>query len=218
MYSKLDSSKTTYKSSRHKSSRHKSSRHKSSRHKSNNKSNNDIFNISVICQFKNNITNLKLWLDHYIWQGIDHFYLVNTDEINNDAILEIINNYDNITYQKFSKLTSRLENYRIVYDKYKIYENTKWLISSDLDEFWYSKKSLKNELKNNNKYIIYSNYLMFGSNNLNTQPADIRSSIITRIPSFDYDKKWIIRAEKIKSKYIKIHNITSDRIKNDRIK
>ena len=147
------------------------------------KSNSTKSNISVICLFNNdndNIINLKVWLDHYIWQGIDHFYLIDNGYTDKNDILDIISN-NLITYDKLDrKLDRKIDYYRFIYDKYKLNKNTKWLIGADLDEFWYSKKSLKNELLNSHRDVIYSNYLIFGNNNINKHPTDIRLDNIKR--------------------------------------
>jgi len=34
------------------------------------------YNVSVIAIFKNETMNLKMWLEHYLWQGVDHFFLI----------------------------------------------------------------------------------------------------------------------------------------------
>jgi hypothetical protein len=34
--------------------------------------------LSILAIMKNEAMNLKLWIDHYIYQGVDHFYLIDT--------------------------------------------------------------------------------------------------------------------------------------------
>ena len=39
--------------------------------------------VSVLAIFKNEGMNIKEWIEHYIWQGIEHFYLINNDSTDN---------------------------------------------------------------------------------------------------------------------------------------
>ena len=55
--------------------------------------------LSVMAIFKNETMNLKLWIEHYLWQGVEHFYLI--DNGSNDNPLSILQEYiDNgiVTY------------------------------------------------------------------------------------------------------------------------
>ena len=178
-------------------------------------------NISVICVFKNDIINLKLWLDHYIWQGVDHFYLIDNGCESINEILNIISSYNNtnsnlITLDRTSDILLNEDNninyIRYIYDKYNLRKTTKWLIGADLDEFWYSKKSLKYELKYSHRDVIYTNYLMFGNNDIQlSHPDDIRQSNINRLPLFSKNQKWILKTKKFKSKNIKINYILTNK-------
>ena len=44
-----------------------------------------MYYLSILAQFKNETMNLKLWLDHHLWQGVQHFFL-----IDNSIFLSII--------------------------------------------------------------------------------------------------------------------------------
>jgi hypothetical protein len=163
-------------------------------------------NISIITVFKNNIINLKLWLDHYIWQGVDHFYLINNGYEYTNEIFDIISNYNNlITYDTIENNDNEYC-YKNIYNKYKLNENTKWLISANLDDFWYSKKLLINKLKHSNTDIIYSNYLLF-DNKYIEYSNDIRINNIKRLSNYSDKKKWIIKTKKFNSDDIKVYNI-----------
>ena len=44
-----------------------------------------MYLLSVLCMFKNESTIIKEWIQHYISEGIDHFYLIDngsTDDYN----------------------------------------------------------------------------------------------------------------------------------------
>jgi hypothetical protein len=178
-----------------------------------------LYNISVLAIFKNETMNLKVWLDHYIWQGVDHFYLI--DNNSSDNPLKILNNYKSmITYERLDEPYKQVRHYRYMYKKYDIKHRTKWLIMADLDEFWYSpnpSSNLKIELSKCHKYIIYANWFMFGSSGLINHPDDIRTAIINREPDLHLNTKWIIRAKKIKGRYINQHKIRNNIVKDRKI-
>ena len=59
------------------------------------KNNNNVINImfhtSCLSIFKNETMNLKLWIEHYLWQGIEHFYLIDNGSDDNPlSILHIL--------------------------------------------------------------------------------------------------------------------------------
>ena len=106
----------------------------------------------------------------------------------------------------------QLEYYKYVYDNENLKENTKWLIITDLDEFWYTPKdNIKTNLSNYMKYdIIYSNWRMFGSDGLIEQPKDIRISITHREEKIHSHTKYIIQTKNINSNDINIHTVKSN--------
>jgi hypothetical protein len=111
--------------------------------------------LSNLVIMKNESMNLKIWIDHYIWQGVNHLYII--DNKSDDGSIEIIegliNNGYPITLYKLFEKHKQLEHYIYVYDKEKLQEKTKWLIIADLDEFFYCNNSkISNELKNFEKY------------------------------------------------------------------
>ena len=55
---------------------------------------------------KNEAMNLKIWIDHYIWQGVNHIYIIdnNSDDGSIKIIEDLINNGYPITlYKLFEK-------------------------------------------------------------------------------------------------------------------
>jgi len=162
--------------------------------------------LSVIAIFKNETMNLKVWLDHYLWQGVDHFYLI--DNGSSDNPLNILDSYIKdglVTYRFKPKRFAQEEHYN---EMYKIIKS-KWVMVVDLDEFVYSpwntiSNVLNNELKDYN--LIYMNWIMFGSNDLIDHPNDIRTAITKRKSieeslcntSFNY-LKYICKKENILS-------------------
>ena len=182
-----------------------------------------MFYLSILSIFKNESFNMKVWLDHYIWQGVEHFYLI--DNGSTDNCLEILQPYIDkglVSYFYMPQKHMQLELIVNVYDELNLSENTEWLCICDLDEFFYGTAlSLKEQLQEFPEKIIYSNWLMFGTSNLINHPEDIRLSNIHREPTHSHLTKYIFRPKNVKSEMIWIHDIDgleeSARCENDLI-
>lgn len=161
--------------------------------------------LSTIAIFKNEADILDEWIRHHLWQGVEHFYLINNNS--SDHYLDILQPYLNskiITlYNLFGKYR-QVEYYNIVFQK--IYQDTVWLMVIDLDEFYYcTSKPLQYYIKYNiDKKInhIINVWKIFGSSGYIQQPKNIRDSFIHRVPNpYDlYHKnsnchKYIIKTE-----------------------
>jgi hypothetical protein len=143
---------------------------------------------------------METWIEHYRWQGIEHFYLIDNDS--NDKPLEILQKYIDIglvSYYFCPEKQSQVQHYKNIYNTANIKNKTKWLIITDIDEFWYSKNDkLINIIDNYNNYdIIYANWLMFGRCNSILHPIDIRLNSIYREPNLHILTKYIIKTDNI---------------------
>jgi hypothetical protein len=156
-----------------------------------------MYYLSVLAQFKNETSNLKLWLNHHIWQGVQHFYLI--DNGSTDNPLTILAPYIKkgfVTYFYRPKLYSQIENYRKIFAKH-IWFKSFWVAVIDLDEFLYGvDQRLVKKLRHLHYYnIIYCNWFVYGTSGCIDQPADIRKSNIHRMPNIDpINTKYIIKS------------------------
>jgi hypothetical protein len=181
--------------------------------------------LSVLAQMKNETINLKIWINHYLWQGVDKIYLI--DNGSTDEPLKILQPYiDNgiLVYISLPEKYKQLEHYKKVIQDEDIINKTEWLIICDLDEFFYGyPNKLIDTINEYKEYdIIYSNWLMFGSDGLIDHPDDIRKSIVWRDKNFHELTKYIVKPNKIKNFddiYIhKINNMDNSIIVNDKIR
>jgi glycosyltransferase involved in cell wall biosynthesis len=167
--------------------------------------------LSVLAIFKNETDNLKVWIDHYLWQGVEHFYLI--DNGSTDNPLEILQDYIDkgiVSYYYKEEKHKQAEHYRWVFDTENLKNNTYWLIVCDMDEFFYGvDHKLTTKLKTLECFnVIYANWHMFGSDNLTKQPSDIRTNIIHRKPELDKNTKYIFKTASVKnSSMIWIHGL-----------
>jgi hypothetical protein len=160
------------------------------------------YKLCVMAIFKNETMNLKLWLDHYLWQGVEHFYLI--DNGSTDNPLNILNEYIQkgvVTYHFREEKYKQAEHYRYVFDYEKLKEKTKWLCICDLDEFIFGiEKILSKALNDFNNYdVIYTNSFFYGSDNLIEHPKDIRTAIVYRESDIINGIKYIFKPNKINS-------------------
>jgi len=169
-----------------------------------------MYYLSLLSQFKNETMNLKNWLDHYLWQGVQHFYLI--DNGSTDNPLNILQGYINkgiVSYFYRPQNYQQVENYRWVFDYVRMKRKTYWLIICDLDEFFYGvDRCLKHKLRTLEYYdFVYANWLMFGSSGHVKHPPDIRKDIVHRLPNIDaINTKYIFKPLAIRnSSQIWIH-------------
>jgi hypothetical protein len=174
--------------------------------------------LSVLSIFKNETMNLKTWINHYLWQGVDHFYLI--DNGSDDLPLNILQEYIDkglVTYFYRPEKYQQIEHYKFVFDSENLKVATHWLAICDLDEFFYGvDQRLSLKMKSLEFYnVIYCNWLMYGSDNLINHPDDIRRAIVHREPNLHINTKYIFKTKSIiSSSQINIHYL----MKNNRYK
>lgn len=172
--------------------------------------------LSILAQFKNETMNLKLWIEHYLWQGVQHFYLI--DNGSTDNPINILRPYINkgiITYYYIPNKYKQVENYRYVFDRSNIRLKTHWLIVADLDEFFYGvDERLSKKIRQLEHYnVIYCNWFLFGTSGCKEHPKDIRLSNIHRHPKMStLNTKYIFKPSSIiNSSQIWIHWLVTPR-------
>lgn len=142
------------------------------------------FTIGAI--FKNESHILKEWIDHYIYHGVDHIYLINDHSTDNfNDILDPYINKNQVTLYncniKTKKCGIQETKYNIYFQKHLC--ETKWFGIFDLDEFLYSPLdiNIKNILKQYEmKQQLQINWVHFGSSGYTEQPKSVVNSFIYR--------------------------------------
>jgi len=151
--------------------------------------------LCLIAIFKNESHILKEWINHYLNQGVEKFFLIDNGSTDNYfPIIEPFIERSIVYLVKDSKPHSQIE----LYNKYflKVCKRYTWAIICDLDEFIYARNGFKKisgylQYINNYEYIsqIFIPWKMFSSNGYNTldklQPKSVIKSFTKR---FDYNK------------------------------
>lgn len=167
--------------------------------------------LSILAILKNEAMNLRVWIDHYLWQGVEHIYLI--DNGSDDDSVEIINDLITkgfpITLYQLPERHKQNQHIQYVYDQENLRQKTKWLIIADLDEFFYCHNSdMSTMLKDYEQYdYIASCWRWFGSNGLIQHPADIRVALTTRKEELTPTPKYIIQPKNIDSHYLSAHYV-----------
>lgn len=148
--------------------------------------------IAIMCMFKNESANMKEWLDHYIWQGVDHFYLI--DNASDDNYQDVLANYkDMVTLYHRPAKFSQVDNYNEVFNQVK--GQAEWLGAVDMDEFFYgTEEPMRKYFEANNDAIsIYCQWLLFGSRDEPEHPASVRKTFVNRDFTFRVDGKCFVK-------------------------
>lgn len=141
--------------------------------------------LSIVAIFKNEESILHEWIEHYLMEGVNHFYLIDNNSTDNyQKILE--------PYLQDGSVELNIDNrphmQEVHYNSYylqKIKNESEWVIVVDLDEFIYSRGSFKTiteYLKTLTENIsqIYVPWKLFGSCGLIEQPKSCIDSFMMR--------------------------------------
>lgn len=131
--------------------------------------------LSVGAVFKNESDSILEWISHYIYHGVEHFYLIN--DSSTDTSVELIQPYINsgIITIFHSNCDYFLGRQRAMYNQYILphISETQWLMIVDMDEYVWSKQSrdLKTVFELCNRFSqVQFNHTLFGSNGHIKQP------------------------------------------------
>ena len=99
-----------------------------------------MYKLTVGAMFKNEAHCLLEWIEHYLFHGADHFWLINDGSTDN--FMEILQPYidKNIVTLFESNEPYYLGRQRNLYNRYFLpnFQETEWLLIVDLDEFVWS--------------------------------------------------------------------------------
>lgn len=138
---------------------------------------NYMYELSVVAQFKNEAHILKEWLEHYLSEGVDHFYLINDGSTDN--FLDVLKPYlDNgrVTLQESLGRQKQIDNYNHHYLTV-CKKTSRWVLVCDLDEFMYAQHdgTIVDYLRTLSMHVgqIYVPWKIFGSNGILMQPEQV---------------------------------------------
>ena len=103
-----------------------------------------MYSLSVGCLFRNESHSIVEWLEHYLFHGVEHFYLIN--DASDDGFQRLLDPYlKNGVVTLFNANWDRyVGRQRDMYNCYVLprLSETKWLLMVDMDEYVWSPVSL----------------------------------------------------------------------------
>lgn len=140
--------------------------------------------LSILAIFKNESHVLNEWIEHYLMEGVEHFFLI--DNGSTDDYLAKLKPYLDeglISLNSDASKWAQVELYNTYFNEFK--DKTEWLIICDLDEFVYSRRkysSIAAFLKSlsNKVGMVQIPWKMFGSSGYIEQPASVVKSFSHR--------------------------------------
>jgi len=163
-----------------------------------------MYNYIICAIFKNESHILKEWIEHYLYHGVDHIYLVN--DFSTDYYMKIIKHYpDKVTLYHNDIITDQVGRQEMIMNKYfkSLLNISKWMSILDLDEFLYSPIdiNLQNVIKKYEQFnSITVEWLFFGSNGHIEQPKSVVEGFTKRqYKHMDYinPHKFIVKCKEV---------------------
>ncbi|WP_187431732.1 hypothetical protein ROLI_045890 (plasmid) [Roseobacter fucihabitans] len=171
-------------------------------------------NLAVLAIMKNEESGLREWIDHHLDQGAGKIFLI--DNGSTDGSRKIAESFvegGRVEYIYLPKKWHQLEHYWEVIERFNIRQDFEWLLTADIDEFWFCKDGSKISDRLSDFIgtdVIYTNWSVFGSNGLDRQPESVRKSFVMRHPQLGPHQmtKWICRTSALKTfSQLHIHKI-----------
>ena len=138
-----------------------------------------MYKLSVGTLFKNESQSIKEWIEHYLFHGVEHIYLINDSSTDNSV--EILHPYIEkgiITLFDGNHWNYYVGRQKDMYNHFflPILKETKWFLIVDMDEYMWSQQSI--DLKHildrcNHMAAIQVENTVFGSNGHISQPPSV---------------------------------------------
>lgn len=141
--------------------------------------------LSIVAIFKNESHIIQEWLEHYLSEGVNHFYLIDNGSC--DDYINILQPYikdKQVDLVIDATTHSQIQHYNN-YFLQRTKQETEWVMIVDLDEFVYGRGQYRNitqYLHSINQQVgqIYVPWKCFGSNGLINQPLNIVDNMVYR--------------------------------------
>jgi glycosyltransferase involved in cell wall biosynthesis len=168
----------------------------------------------LLMTVKNEGMVLDEFIQHYLWQGVDHIYLIdNGSDDNTRDIVEPYIKAGQLSYFFKPDRHMQSENYNELY-KDRVRDECKWLAIVDADEFIYGRtqgQTLNSYLRgiDDDKVAAVSmGWKMFGSSGHHAHPPGVRKYFTRRRPGTENNGKSIINTYRTVSLVVHSHIYT----------
>jgi len=182
--------------------------------------NRNLMSLCIVAIFKNEAVIMQEWIDHYIRQGVNHFFLI--DNGSTDDYMNILNPFiacNKVTLVVDKRPHVQIEHYNNYFlDKCKAYE---WVLVCDFDEFVYARLNFQNiphylNTIEHSVSVVPIPWKMFGSSGHIIQPKSVVEGFMRRqrypISKF-IENKCIIRTFYLQKLLIHTSNVSNGEIR-----
>ena len=144
-----------------------------------------MYTLSIVSMFKNESWILAEWFEHYIRQGVDHFYLIDNGSTD-------VYSYpsDKVTLIQDGTRYPKNTQDRLIHQHFleKIKAETEWILVCDVDEYVYARlsyRTIPSVLKDLMPEVekVWIPWKVFGSNGHVHQPPCIVDAFTLRHPA-----------------------------------
>ena len=169
--------------------------------------------LAVMSIMKNETLNVDEWIAHYVWQGVDHLFIIDNGSTDDTvAKIEASPHRDRITLLRRPEPHRQGYHYRQTFRHERIKRRFQWLMVADADEFWFSGQdaTLPAALERFEGFdVIYARWSQFGCPGQEAHPAGLRKSLTMRHAALGPHKatKWVVRTSAIGNNALFIHKI-----------
>lgn len=180
--------------------------------------------LGLLAILKNERLNLREWVDHHRWQGVDRFFLIDNGSTDGGGELLAEERAAGVVeWYPRPRPHAQVNHYREVFRTAGIRRKVEWLAMADLDEFWYAPQgSLPEELARLEAVdLVYANWRIFGSAGHEAHPESLRRCLTLRHPELGphVNTKWICRTDALRwpwqLKLHKVRGVSSERVVSD---
>ncbi len=143
--------------------------------------------------------NIREWLDHYFWIGVDRIFLIDNGSGDESVALARGHPHSNrIDLIELPERYQQIAHYRNAMHVFNIRKRVDWLMVADLDEFWFFRHARKFKIVLRQYSVVdlvYTNWTMFGSGGFDRHSSSLRCDIVTKRPKIAAHaySKWLVR-------------------------
>lgn len=170
--------------------------------------------LAVMCIVKNEELNIDEWIQHYLWQGADHLFIIDngsTDDTYKKA--QAWAQSHSVTVISRPQRHNQTKHYQAVFREYKIRKEFHWLLIADADEFWCtpSGKPIPESIADLAHFdLVYCNWTIFGASKDGNHPGSLRKELLYRRPLRERhsNSKWVAKTDALRTgRGIGIHRV-----------
>jgi len=157
-----------------------------------------MYNLSVATLFRNEEHSIVEWIEHYLFHGVEHFYLIDDYSDDNSCILltpYITRGLITIFNTNHARYPGRQ---RDMYNRYilPLLKESQWLLIIDMDEYMWSPQGKLTNILNTTLHIgqIQVDQTLFGSSGHEIQPKSIVNGFTKRSSEIGGNRKYFVNS------------------------